>query len=259
MGTDRPDRSGKKSRTELRENLSDDIVSNTSERGDDLAPFCGPILEGYVNNHIEIHLHANVFRTRFVMEDFCLAFAGARTPDGFKPFRGKRSSIGRIDTQTFIDGNERQQGAVLVDIRQLIQKPQPITPKILPSVVRLQGTDDCLRTWMDAPDNAFAFLSIFLNAGAYRKTNLASNVVRERFSFKQLSQGKDQVVEDRSKIIEAIANKRRDLRRKGLKPFDADDIKSSIRVELIDEIISVVFTPPSQLRLQGFQVLIRSL
>jgi hypothetical protein len=51
--------------------------------------------------------------------------------------------------------------SVLVDVAELVENPEGVAlVRRVPSVMRLQGRDDCLRVWVDAPDLLCDFPSV---------------------------------------------------------------------------------------------------
>lgn len=53
--------------------------------------------------------------------------------------------------------------AVLILDGKLVELPERIVGGPLPSIVRLQVLDDCLRAWMDAPEHVVEFTWILLD------------------------------------------------------------------------------------------------
>ena len=46
--------------------------------------------------------------------------------------------------------------AMVIDVRKSVQSPEGVGFVVLPSLIRLHALNDCLRTWVDAPDFVFA-------------------------------------------------------------------------------------------------------
>src|SRR5215213_3774671 len=136
----------------------------------------------------EVHVH---FRACFVngsiASDWCATFNSAE--DWFH-FDAHRDDV----TESGGSNHGRVRQTVLVDVGKLVELPKEIMPELLPSVVRLQPFDFCLRGWRDAPKHVKEFGEILV--GEDGELGFTGKLARQGF-FPGVGHGKivGQVVE----------------------------------------------------------------
>jgi hypothetical protein len=151
--------------------------------------------------------------------------------------------------------------AMLVQIRKSVELPEGSSRVLLlPSEVRLQLLDDCLRVWMDAPDH----LPAFTRLEGFRSEDGEG----QRFGtiFGQginpgVSGGEfvDEIVEGGMEVVEAITNDEAKSGGRVLEDFEINTLLSALRVEFGDVTVRVFFDPSANIGVEALQVLPRPL
>jgi hypothetical protein len=144
---------------------------------------------------------------------------------------------------------------MFVHVIKLVELPERIGRELIPSVVRLQTLDDCLRVWMDAPDFVSAFSHRHLpipEDGEFQppRSTFGQRVdadVGEREFI-------DEVIEGRAEIMEAIPDDETKLLRDGFREFEIDVLLAARSVEMTNVSVRFSLSPLTNLRLKSVQV-----
>src|SRR5436853_1282183 len=114
----------------------------------------------YLNDRHVLHIHffAGVSGPTRVGNYFRLASQVALVNDDFAkskiPFIPKHAAD--------ILHGPREQQAMLVDIRELMEHPERVSCEFIPHVVRLQSLNDCLRCWINTANFSEKVIGIML-------------------------------------------------------------------------------------------------
>jgi hypothetical protein len=229
------------------------MVLDSIQNRDNDASFCGSVAERYDKGRLEIHLHtaAIAYTHAPIAGDFCLAFKRAEVAAGLKQFHSSVWRNRRFCTS--IDANRNQQFAVLVDVLKVLKQPERMRSRIIPSVIRLQVVDDCLRSWANMLDLAFPPASKPIFAFEDGERSLRHFRIRQaRLIGKR--QRIDKMIQGRSEIVETIPDDLGNNRWRRTAEFSADDIIASVRVQIVGDRIRTSFNPPIDLRPEKLQV-----
>ena len=228
------------------------------------------LLEGYVSGDLMPHLHFYVSDERDIATNyFCAVYQRARG-----------EYLPRVNHET---GRKRRyrdrangclndiQTAVLVDIAEVMQPPQGMTSVVIPSMIRLQLLDDCLRVWPDAHDLVKPAPALGLPASIKSEESLliaedgelcTLKVTSETYMMDSKRVG--QVVQGRPETEQDIANQDAQAGRRSPEDFNAKDpvvTTFPFWLELIHDSAHWVVSSTDvfgDFRLKGPQVLFRS-
>ena len=189
------------------DNLSADVpFDGLQGHGGWLARELRLLPERYASRDIELHVH---FRGGFasgrgIRRNFCAVF---RRTDMNTEVRRERWGIGEVGSANA--SVKRGVGeAMLVQIRKPVELPEGRTRiLLLPSEVRLQLLDDCLRVWVDAPNHLSAFTGLEGPRPEDGKRQILSPVFGQGVN-PGVGDGKfvDEGVEGGMEVVEAITN-----------------------------------------------------
>jgi hypothetical protein len=145
---------------------------------------------------------------------------------------------------------------MLVRVVKLVELPEGVGRELIPSVVRLQPLDNCLRVWADGPEHLAAFS---------RRQGLGTVDREPEFPCKVLGQGVDadggerefvdEVVEGGAEVVEAVADAETELCRDGLGEFEAKELLAALSVEMTDVSVRFSLSPLANLRVETVQVM----
>jgi hypothetical protein len=216
------------------------------------------VAEAYGKQRAEVHVHFAVGYAgdRFVAGNYCAAFHRTRCPLNLDAAENSEACV-------IYDSARRKHQlevgqAVLVYVGKTVNNPERVACTPIPSTVRLQHLDSCLRSWNRAPDFAFALTSKGPFVDADRKRRVVSDFIGERLSLVG-SDGEfiGEVVESGADVVDAIAKHEGEASRRLLKDLNLNNILASIRIRFVDKTIWLSFAPPSPFVLHGLQVLPR--
>jgi hypothetical protein len=139
-------------RSKIRAKLRNDVILDNAldtVQHSNRRPVAGlseSVREQYLNMRLELHLHAlaSVYVNESITGDFCLCYKSRA--DG--PFNKLLADVLAVrEGGSLKVAHSDQNTSVLIDVLQLIEKPERMERGVIPSVVRLQSLDDCLRAW----------------------------------------------------------------------------------------------------------------
>jgi hypothetical protein len=204
---------------EAADDLATDVLNAVCENVDDWPPPTWPFwVKRYAENDVEI-----LMRLRFPREGACgpfrdwIANLKCALPDYTPPIRhGKIDGVGIAWPQLRLDstldneaGNDWQ--AVLVFGRQLVERPERVKLRILPSVEGLHVLDDCLRSRLHASG-----LLVARSPARTPTKILSAQKDREFRSFfiggRIAPKLPREVIEGRANVMQEIANKKTEMR-----------------------------------------------
>src|SRR5208282_1627723 len=236
-----------------REHVPFNASKDVGKNADNTFSLSGSIRDEYCKGRNKIHLHAfaRVHVDTPIAGDFCLLL-NAAVKGPFKKFLSSPARDRRNSTPT--RGNRYEQPSVLVDVLQLLKNPERMRGGVIPSMIRLQSIDDCLRFSADMLDFPHSSTLEPKLAAENRKGDL------NRFRIRQgkpvlKSKRMNQMIKGRTEIVETISKDLRNNRWRRTNKFTADDIIASIRVDLIGDRVRATFNPLIALRPQQIQVI----
>lgn len=212
--------------------------------------------ERYIQGRGALHIH---FRPsvggRVIPQDYCAFYNGAKVG----PY-GEGVEVGEVDSDG-ADIKDPQVGeSVLVFDRKIVKYREDVRSRVLskvPSSVRLQFLDDCLRSWVDAPDCVTAFSGVHRPVGEDREFR-SPEVARQRANVQVPdSQLVNEVVQGGAKVVQTISGDSGELRRYRLQEFDYHQLLASLEVEIMEEVVRLSLEPSSGFFFKALQVIER--
>jgi hypothetical protein len=239
-----------------------DVINQAREKFERGAMFDNweAVAEAYAQQRIVVHVQFCIghLGTPNITGHFCAVFDRAR----FKRrahITNEQERFGGEDASRWQNQLEIGQ-AMLVNVGKLVNHPQGVRCEIFPSLVRLQLLDDCLRSWVDAPDfvTTFPFFHRPVPKDGKRQPPSAAigdgtNVqIRDREFV-------DEIVQSGADIVDAIANDEGELSGRLLGNVNPDDVLAGIRIRFVDKAVWLSFAPPLPFGVKAYQVLPRPL
>jgi hypothetical protein len=253
LKNDKPD-SNSKQRAQFGDYFGPDVKSDAAKRRQHVAPFSGGIAEGYVGGHFDIHLHARaVLRIdEPITGDLCIVFRCVNDRLEFHQLQGATIGIVQRDFP-LIDWNQ-QQSAMLVDVLKFLQEPEPMRHRCIPSVIRLQGLNDCLSRTAEKGDPSQASRSEAILVSKNRERDLRRFLIRERAPILERERVR-QMIEARPEIVEAITDSGGNIGWQVIK-FDPNDIVAGLSVDLFKDAVRLTATPCREILFEHLEVVI---
>lgn len=253
------------------ENFGQDVVVDCPQNLPGvLVGNAGGLIESYVQNRIEIHVHLSIGidGVSAVNREYCVVYnrylEDLKLP--VEPDVGDHVSPD-LHSSKFVDhGMEK---AVLVDVRQLAELPEGVCVKAVPSVVRLQTLNDCLHRWIDSADLARRRLlekaraSTGISAPVFipedRELGIALEILWSTGQGAvRVGQGEGQMVERRADVVEDVADYHGELGGREVVDFDADlVIARGISTALMNDRVMISIEPLQNLLFELRQVVVR--
>ena len=125
----------------------------------------------------------------------------------------------------------------------------------IPSTVRLQPLDDCLRNRCDAPDLAHTFAEKLRFTGKDGELRVAGDAPRQGTVSVGSGEVVDEVVERRAKVVDAVADKESEFGAGLPKDLSDDALLAALLIELDVGSVRVFFAPPTDFSFDALQVL----
>lgn len=241
--------------------MHDVVVDSLQEYGDgDVCDLeAGRWLEGYAEGRRALHAHLRVRTARSgVSGDYCALFN--RTPIDFnvRGAHGYREPKGNA-----LRHQERQMGQpMLVNVRKLIENPEGVHGgEAIPSLVRLQVLNDCLRSFGNVLDSVWSGAAVEPIRMSEKDRELYSpyHGVGHGAPLVSFGQFIDEIVEASSEVVEAVPSYERKCGGRLPNVVDFNELLSALKVELGTNTIRVFFDPSSDFSLQAIQVVTRSI
>lgn len=215
------------------------------------------LAETYAKGGIELHVH---FRAGFVN--------GGIAGDWCAIFNRSEDWLDFVDSDTAEDDEGNGLGSekgnvgqtVLVLDGKLVELPERVVGDVLlPSVVRLQPLDDCLRVWVDAPKHAVQFFEVIVATRAeHRKLGVALGTFGQAPALVCQGQLKSEVVESGAKIVKAVSDDEAEFGGGWLlKDFDPKDLLAALNLGFRPNSIRAFFAPSVQFAFKTLQVVER--
>lgn len=237
-----------------------DVVVNRCECNSDPFFFRGATLrEGYMDIRLEVHVHflARVNRLGGKAEHLCVLFHGHTSDHDGAPTQSPVLFDSGSDYYSCACcvKDDGMQESMLVDVGEFVKLPEGVRSKLIPSVIRLQTFDDCLRGGV----NTSNVVPLGLKPGPVsknRELGIFGNTVCER-DGEFLSEGICNVVETTSQPVESVADDyAKRIKRDGISACD-HDIITWFRVGLGDDSVMVTIEPFANLDFEFFEVFCR--
>lgn len=217
--------------------------------------------ESYIEGRCEIHVHfrAGTVEGR-ILGDWCAAVKPSEKALDF--FRA--DSVGHEERQRRdIVECGRVGQSVLFHVREFIKLPEGIAVERLPSAVRLQSLDGCLRSWADAPNHIIEFPQrpgVGALGGVFikdREPRIALGFARQRPFRTRQSELESEVVEGGAEVVDAVSGDEAEARRRRLDDFSPNDLLASLGIKFGPESMRAFFKPGSPFRFKVLQVIER--
>ena len=217
------------------------------------------LAEAYAENRCEIHVHFRIGYTggAVVSGYYCAVFNRTRR----QPLDVVRSDNsaedgGMVDGPNQSELHEMGQ-TMLVGVRKFVQPPQGIGSVILPSRVRLQSVDVCLRSWVDAPDFVLAFPRVHRLSTENGELGVSDELVRRRVPVAGDNEFVNEVVKSRTEVVQAVSEDKREPSGRSFRLPNPEDILALLRIEFVNGSIRTRFLPPVDFGFETLQVLPR--
>jgi hypothetical protein len=249
------------------------VVVDVSENLDDIAALhqFGPGPEDYIDGRYGVHVHLSgrIKGLDPQAGDLCASFE--RTSMGF-PLAGQLRPVRLLVTDDSYAIEHRsgcEQEAVFVHDVEFLEAPEGIEPKAVPTVVRLQRLDDCLRFGMPRPDLALPSLKQNSAHGAPsppvlppafipkdRELGLLDYIKRQRIGI-GIGESERQRVEAAPEVVEELTDPQAEVRRRRWYVNVERRIARSVCIRLMRNRTLIRTGPFIDLGLEPFQVLMR--
>ena len=230
-------------------------------------------LESYIqerSKELHVHVAARVGGNSVAIQHLCLAFYkttidihGAGEDDCVS-FCAKSIHVHNHRGRMTV-GHDQE--SVLVDVREFVKHPEGIGSKVLPSVIRLQALDDCLRSWMNSANLVEPVTFKHVGSGTEHALRIFVPEDRELTALYDIIgkragifEGKrvNQVVETSSEVVKNVADQK--CERIGgnvLNGYSDTEVIGSFRVSMTAERVMVTVQPLKDVFLQVIQVTMR--
>jgi hypothetical protein len=216
----------------------------------------GSLAESYAEGGCEIHVY---FRAGFVdggvAGNWCTIFNRAEDWLDFVSFE-------TVDPERDGSGSDKRnvRQTVLVFDGKLVELPEGIVGKSLPSIVRLQPLDNDLCAWVNPSKHAVEFFQVIF---ATRAEDREGRIALDSLGHSPLLIGngefKDEVIERVAEVLETVADDEAKLGNgRWLEEFDPEDILRAINIGFGVSAVRVTFAPSSQFCIKALQVVDRS-
>ena len=227
-------------------------------------PLRGCVCENYVEKRIELHLHAlaSVCAGGAVTcnQDICIRFKRCGCPS-MPEFPQDVSLHATTKAALFVCGKCNKKRAMFIDIGQFVKQPERMdsSPILrLPSLIRLQSLDDCLRGWRHMPDRTHPIACVKSGFRENRELSLFSGGKRQATAVR-FRQSKGEMIKRGPNIIEAISYEHGKSRRRSAGSSDANRIFLPIQIELMGNLIGFIAQPSPEFVIHGAQMLTRAI
>lgn len=213
----------------------------------------GSLAETYQEGGCELHVH---FRAGFVgggvAGDWCAIFNRVEDWLDFV-----RNDAHRHDVTETRGGEPRRVGQpVRVDVGKLVELPQGIVPEPLPSVVRLQPLDLCLRGWGDAPKRVLESAQVL--SGEDGEHGFLRELARQPLPPVGGGKVEGEVVERSPQAMQTIPDdEAKVVSGWGVEDFDPKELLAGINVRFGPCSVRAFFLPGSNFGFKALQVVER--
>jgi hypothetical protein len=245
-------------RGEQRHDSVDDVALYPSE-GVRATPPGGtrPLPEEYVEGQQGVHVHLRVEALRegrgtgLVGCDLCAVFKRTKIDvDG----SGQVGSVREVSPSADSDLRDMRR-SMFVHVVKLTKHPEGVRRVLIPSIVRLQSLDDCLRSWIDVPDFVTAFALRPFSVAKDRELGSSIEGVRQgATSLMPDSEFVGEIVEGRAEVVEAVPDDEAEACRDWFGEFDVSELLAALTVDMTDVSVSMSLSPLTNLRVKSVQV-----
>ena len=236
-----------------REHLVDDVsVEALKCAGDRFAQESdrGTLAEAYVEGRCEIHAHfrAGTVEGR-IFGDWCAAIEKAEKALDLV----NTDAVGFEERQSgeVVQGGGMRKPMLFYDLK-LIKLPEGVAVEPVPSLVRLQPLDLCLREWINAPEHVVQFARILLLKDGKRGTAL--NVGGERSFGVRQSKLEGEIVEGGAEVVDAVSSDEAQAGGRGRDDLGPNDLLAGIGIEFGPKSVRAFFAPGSSFRFKALQM-----
>ena len=96
--------------------------------------------------------------------------------------------------------------SMFVHVGKLVELPEGVRRELIPSVVRLQPLDNCLRVWIDAPNSLFPGVRIHSLGAEDGELRVFDELGRGRVAMMSDDEVINEVVESGAEVMETVAD-----------------------------------------------------
>jgi hypothetical protein len=219
---------------------------------------CRPLPEDYAEGQQGIHVHLRVETlgkgggAGGVSRNLCAVFI--RTHVDFDS-AGEVGRVGKVSVGAGGDLRDVRH-SMFVHVGKLVELPQGVRRERIPSCVRLQPLDDCLRSWVNAPDFVTTFPHLpFPSTKNGELRPSVEGVGQGATSVMPYSEFVGKVVKGGAEVVEAIPDDEAELYRDWLGESDVHDLLTALTVEMTIVSVRVSVSPLTNFRLKAVQVM----
>jgi hypothetical protein len=243
---------------ERRKNLPNDTpvdVAQYLRDGKSWESFWPSLAKAYAEFGIEIHVHFCAgFVKGDVAGDFCAVFY--RTPVHEFDAVGRVVVAGGDKAEQPGRKKDEVRQPVLIHVVKLVEPPKGIgLGEPIPSLVRLQPLDNCLRMFVYAPKHVVEFARILLDLDG--KTGVTFDLAGYRATVACDGKFKNEVVKGAAEIMEAVSDDEAKFGRRRVEHFDAHDLLAAIDIGFGPGSVWAIFDPGSDFGFKTLQVVKR--
>ena len=211
------------------------------------------LAELYVEGEIRVHLHMCVAARLDEGEigDWCAVFE-ARPCVDIHVLRHESLHVTESKPLETQDGADRLDDSVFVGVVNVLEQPQEVGFRLIPSTIRLQPFDECFLTRRKVLDESPPIVPILITSGKDGKGRsvVGSGGLKER-------QLPNDLVESRAQVVGDVPDDDAPLLRRGCVNLSPQNALVCISVIVRENSVGVSLKEPLNLFLKGFEVHIR--
>lgn len=144
---------------------------------------------------------------------------------------------------------------MFVHVGKLVELPEGVRRERIPSVVRLQPFDDCLRVWVDAPDSLSAGARTHSLGAKDGELRVSDELGRKRVAMAGDDEIIDEIVEGGGGVVETVADDEAKLGRDWLGESDVHVLFAALAVGMTDVSVRFSLAPLTNFRVKTIQVI----
>lgn len=245
-------------RNEVRENFVGDVVSYPPKGKAAVPPRgCRPLPEGYAEGQEGVHVHLRV-ETLGKSGDaggigcnLCAVFVRAYSDTDAAGQVGRTGEVGEGT-----DGHLRNvRHSMFVHVGKLVELPEGVRRERIPSVVRLQPLDDCLRVRVDAPDSLLAGARTHGLGAKDGELRVFDELGRGRVAMTGDNEIVDEIVQSGAEVVETVADDETQLCGDWLRESDVHELLAALAVDMTVVSVRLSLSPLTNLSVKSVQVM----
>lgn len=260
-------------------NNTRDIDSKLIESNVDCSSSEGSVfIKRYCEVKLFVHLHYRLRRARTTKIDFneyCASFNYARRSNQMGVNSSPRGDPCDVESDGVSRPGRDMNVPMFVEVRHLSKNPEGIIREtFIPSVVRLQTLNDCLRVWREAPDlvkrRPVPSVGSVESLRIIPDGKLGCAVVSELVGASAVGDGENDMVERRAQVLDNVSYDCPPSEKRWLSLEDNPSPERApneaiyttwglpFNVEFVDDFITVRLKESDEFLIERLQVLVRS-